>query len=159
MDHMSIEVVSMNNGYERCRHTEEQRWQKSRTHACERTLIGTQQHVGCTVPQRNDLVRVAPDRNAKSAGQAKVGQLQLLLLVDQQILRLKVAVQHLVFVAERNPLEQLEQKRLVQQQKQQKSKQASSAVVRNVQQKQQQLKCVLLQCRARARRGSCRDIS
>ena len=57
-------------------------------------------------------MRVAAHGNAKGAGQTKVGQLELLPVVDEQILRLEVAVQHLVLVAERHTLQQLEQERL-----------------------------------------------
>lgn len=55
--------------------------------------------------QATHLVCVGPDRDAECAGQAKVGQLQVIvLLVDEQVLWLQVAVQDAVRVTVCNAL-------------------------------------------------------
>ena len=71
------------------------------------------------VPQRDDAVgharvdRVAPAlllaRRGEQAGQPKVGDLQLALVVDQQVGVLQVAVQHALDAQQVQPLEQLAQ--------------------------------------------------
>ena len=52
-------------------------------------------------PQRDDFVRERLDRDRKRARQAEIGELQHAVAVDQQVLRLQIAVQHAVRVAER----------------------------------------------------------
>ena len=64
-----------------------------------RVLTTAEQDLGGAVPERDDLVGVGPERDAKSAGQSKVGQLQVSLAVNQQVLGLEIAVQHTVAMA------------------------------------------------------------
>ena len=54
------------------------------------------------------LVSVCADWNAKGAGQSKVGQLDEAIMVDEQVLGLKIAVKDAASVAEVNALEELE---------------------------------------------------
>mmetsp|Transcript_29447 Transcript_29447/g.80815 ORF Transcript_29447/g.80815 Transcript_29447/m.80815 type:complete len:353 (+) Transcript_29447:448-1506(+) len=78
-----------------------------------RVFARTHQHVGRAVPQRYHLVRVAAHRDTKRARQAKVCELELLVvLIDEQILRLEVAVQHPPVVAEGDAEQQLAQQHL-----------------------------------------------
>lgn len=56
-----------------------------------------------------DLVGVDPDRNAKGPRQAKVGQLDDPLVVDQEVLGLQVSVENAAAVAEVNALQDLVQ--------------------------------------------------
>lgn len=72
----------------------------------------TEQDVRRTVPQRDDLVGKGVDGNSKSAGKAKISELQLALVVDEKVLRLEIAVQDAVLVAEGNTAEQLVHERL-----------------------------------------------
>ena len=58
-------------------------------------------------PERDDLVRVRAHGDAERAREPKVGELELALAVDEQVLRLEVAVQHAVEVAVRDAVEQL----------------------------------------------------
>ena len=51
-----------------------------------------QQHFGRTIPERDDLVRVDAYGNAEGARQAEVGQLDHAVLVDEQVLRLEIAM-------------------------------------------------------------------
>jgi hypothetical protein len=56
---------------------------------------------------------ICPDGNAKCAGQPEVGELQVVvLLIDEQVLWLQVAVQDAVRVAVRNALQHLVQVQL-----------------------------------------------
>ena len=57
--------------------------------------------------RKGHLVSVRANRNAKSSSQTKVGQLERTDTVDKQILRLQVAMQHPVGVAESNTFQQL----------------------------------------------------
>ena len=70
--------------------------------------LGAEEHVRRAVPQRHHFGRVAPHRDAERARQPKVGQLQLAALVDQQVLRLQVAVEDVAAVAVREAAQQLE---------------------------------------------------
>mmetsp|Transcript_102923 Transcript_102923/g.320739 ORF Transcript_102923/g.320739 Transcript_102923/m.320739 type:complete len:253 (-) Transcript_102923:374-1132(-) len=65
------------------------------------------EHIGRTVPQSDHLVGVTPHRNAEGTCQAKVGQLESSLPVDQEVLRLQIAVEHAVLVAVRYAPQQL----------------------------------------------------
>lgn len=42
------------------------------------------------------LVRICPQRDAESAREAEIGELEVLVLIDEQVLRLQVAVQDAV---------------------------------------------------------------
>ena len=50
------------------------------------------------------LMGVGPYRNSKSPGKSKIGQFDVALSVNEEILRLEVSVQHPVAVAVRNTL-------------------------------------------------------
>jgi len=67
-----------------------------------------QQHVRRAVPQRHDLVREGVDGDAEGACETKVGELELVALGDEQVLRLEVAMQDAILVAEGGALEELE---------------------------------------------------
>ena len=69
-------------------------------------------YIRCAVPQRDHLMGVITHWNAKGLRQTKVSKLQLPFHVDQQVLRLEVAVQDTVFVTVSNTLEKLIQEGL-----------------------------------------------
>lgn len=71
-------------------------------------LAATEQNFGRAVPESDDLVGVSAERNTKGASQTKIGQLQVALLVDEQVLRLQVTVQDAVGMAVARALEELE---------------------------------------------------
>ena len=73
-----------------------------------RVELGAEEDVRRAVPQRHDLGRVAPHRDAERPRQPEVGQLQLAALVDQQVLGLQVAVEDVAAVAVREAAQQLE---------------------------------------------------
>ena len=82
-------------------------------HVDRRRVLGrAHEHVGRAVPERDDLVRERAHRDPKRAREPKVRELQVAALVDQQVLRLQVAVQHAVVVAERNSLQQVPHQRV-----------------------------------------------
>ena len=54
-----------------------------------RVELGAEEDVRRAVPQRDDLGRVAPHRDAERPRQPEVSQLQLAALVDQQVLGLR----------------------------------------------------------------------
>jgi hypothetical protein len=68
-----------------------------------------QEDLGRAVPQGDHLVGVAAHGDAKRAGQTKVGQLERALAVNEQVVRLEVAVQHAPRVAIVNARQQLVQ--------------------------------------------------
>ena len=72
-----------------------------------RVLAAAEQDLGRAVPQRDDLVGVRPQRDAKGSREAEVRKLEVPVAVDQQVLRLQVAVQHAVAVAVAHALAQL----------------------------------------------------
>lgn len=51
-----------------------------------------------------NLVGVSPHWDAEGAREAEVGELEHAVAVDEEVLRLQVAVQHAVCMAERDPL-------------------------------------------------------
>ena len=71
-------------------------------------LAATEQNFRRAVPECDDLVSVSAERNTKGASQTKIGQLQVALLVDEQVLRLQVTVQDAVGMAVARALEELE---------------------------------------------------
>jgi hypothetical protein len=75
-----------------------------------RVLATAKQNLGRAVPEGDDFVSVSAERNTKGASQTKIGQLQVALLVDEQVLRLEIAVQDAVRVAVTGALEELERK-------------------------------------------------
>mmetsp|Transcript_19614 Transcript_19614/g.42331 ORF Transcript_19614/g.42331 Transcript_19614/m.42331 type:complete len:213 (-) Transcript_19614:268-906(-) len=77
-----------------------------------RVLARAHEHVGRAVPQRHHLVCVAPHRDAEGPREAEVGKLQLSLLVDEEVLRLQVAVEHAPLVAKLDAAQQLVERRL-----------------------------------------------
>lgn len=70
-------------------------------------LLAAQEDLRRPVPERDHLVRVRPERHAERPGKPEVGDLQVPLLVDQQVLRLEVSVQHPVRVAVVDALHEL----------------------------------------------------
>ena len=71
-------------------------------------MRGSKQDLRRAVPQSDDLVRVALERHGEGSPEAKIGDLQdPSLLVQQQILRLEIAVEHAVGVAVRHALAEL----------------------------------------------------
>ena len=60
------------------------------------------------VKKGTHLVCVCANGDAKGAGKTKVGQLDVALAIDEQVLWLEVTVQHTARVAKLNALEQLE---------------------------------------------------
>src|SRR5690242_19283230 len=64
-----------------------------------RVLAATGQDFGCAVPESDNLVGVGAKRDTKGARETKVGQLQVALAVNQQVLRLEIAVQDPMAVA------------------------------------------------------------
>lgn len=72
-----------------------------------RVLAAAEQDLGRAVPQGDDLVGVCAERHAKGAGEPKIGELEVAVFVDEQVLRLEVAVQDAVGVAVAHALAQL----------------------------------------------------
>lgn len=70
-------------------------------------LAATKQNLRRAVPKGDDLVSVSTERNTEGASETKIGQLQVALLVDEQVLRLQVAVQDAVGMAVASTLEEL----------------------------------------------------
>ena len=66
-----------------------------------------EEHVRSAIPQRHDLVGEGVDWDAEGAGETEVGQFELAFVVDEEVLRLEVAVQDPVFVAEGDASEEL----------------------------------------------------
>lgn len=71
-------------------------------------LATTEKDLRCAVPESDDFVCVGTERDTECAGQTEIGQLQVALLVDEQVLRLEVTVQHAVGVAVAGSLKELE---------------------------------------------------
>jgi hypothetical protein len=69
---------------------------------------GAEEDLGGPVPKSDHLVGVGADGDAKGPGEAKVGELEDAVPVDQHVLGLHVPVQHAVAVAVRDALEHLE---------------------------------------------------
>lgn len=55
--------------------------------------LRTKQDFGCSVPQCDDLVSIIANRNAEWASQAEISNLDNAFLVDEQVLRLQIAMQ------------------------------------------------------------------
>ncbi len=72
-----------------------------------RVPLRAQEDLWRTVPQRHHLVGVRSDGNPKRPSEAKVGQFDGSLLVDEKVLGLQVPVQHSTRVAEHDALENL----------------------------------------------------
>jgi hypothetical protein len=72
-----------------------------------RVLATTKQNLGCAVPEGDDFMSVGAERDTKGASQTKISQFQVALLVNEQILRLEIAVQDAVGVAVTGALEKL----------------------------------------------------
>ena len=68
---------------------------------------GAEQDVRGAVPQRDDLVGEGVDGDAERPRQPEICELELALCVDEQVLRLQVAVQYTVVVAEGDTAQQL----------------------------------------------------
>jgi hypothetical protein len=75
-------------------------------------LAATKQNLGRAVPEGDNFVSVSAERDTKGASQTKIGQLQVALLVDEQVLRLEIAVQNAVGVAVTGALEELKRELL-----------------------------------------------
>lgn len=72
-------------------------------------IFTSQEDLGSPVPQSHHLVRVSAHRHPKRPRQPEVGQFDLALSVDEQILWFEVPVENPVRVTESQALEQLEQ--------------------------------------------------
>ena len=68
---------------------------------------GAKEDVGGAVPEGDDLVGEGVDGDAEGAGEAEVGEFELALGVDEEVLGLQVAVEDAVVVAEGDALEEL----------------------------------------------------
>ena len=68
---------------------------------------GTEEDVWGAVPQRHDFVGEGVDRDAEGSGETEIGELELAFVVDEEILRLEIAVEDSVRVAEVDALEEL----------------------------------------------------
>ena len=69
--------------------------------------LGAEEDLWCAVPERDDLVGVGADGEGEGAGEAEVGELDGAAVVDEQVLRLEVAVEDAVRVAVRDARQQL----------------------------------------------------
>ena len=74
-----------------------------------RVVGGAEEHVGRPVPQSDHLVRVGLGGYGLGARQPEVGELELAARIDEQVLRLEVAVQYLLGVAVGEAAQQLEE--------------------------------------------------
>jgi hypothetical protein len=74
--------------------------------AC-RVLATAEQDFGRAIPQGDDLVRVGAQGHAKGAGETKIGELEIAVLVDEEVLWLEIAMQDAVGVAVAHALAQL----------------------------------------------------
>lgn len=72
-----------------------------------RVLAAAEENLGGAVPERDDLVGVGAQGDAKGAGETEISELQVAVAVDEQVLRLEVAVEHTVAVAVADALAQL----------------------------------------------------
>jgi hypothetical protein len=72
-----------------------------------RVLSTAEQDLRRTVPQSDHLVGVCAERDTKSAGEPEVGELEVVVLVDEEVLGLEVAVEDAVSVAVAHALTQL----------------------------------------------------
>lgn len=71
-------------------------------------VLAPKQNLRCAVPQRDHLVRVSADGDAKCARKAKVRELQCVVIaIDEEVLRLQVAMEHAVAVAVRDAEQEL----------------------------------------------------
>ena len=68
---------------------------------------GAKEHVGGAVPEGDNFVGEGVDGDAKGTGEAKVGEFELAFVIYQEVLRLKVAVEDTIVVAEGDALEEL----------------------------------------------------
>ena len=66
---------------------------------------GAEEHVGGAVPEGDNFVGEGVDGDAKGPGKAKVGELELAFVVDQEVLRFEVAMEDAIVVAEGDALE------------------------------------------------------
>lgn len=63
-------------------------------------MSGTKKHLGSPIPESNNLVGIAFERNGEGASEAKIGDLENpLVLIKEKILRLQVAMKDTVAVA------------------------------------------------------------
>ena len=69
--------------------------------------LGAEEDLWRAVPERDDLVGVGADGEGEGAGEAEVGELDGAAVVDEQVLRLEVAVEDAVRVAVRDARQQL----------------------------------------------------
>jgi len=70
-------------------------------------LTTTEKDLRCAVPESDDFVCVGTERDTECASQTEISQLQVALLVDEQVLRLEVAMQDAVGVAVAGSLQEL----------------------------------------------------
>ena len=67
----------------------------------------TEEDLRRAVPQRDDFVGVGAQWNTEGTGQTEVGEFEVALLVDEQVLWFEIAVEHAVGVAVAHALEKL----------------------------------------------------
>ena len=72
-----------------------------------RVLAASKENLGSAVPQSDDFVGVRTQGNAESTREAEVGELEVAVTVDEQVLGLQVAVENTVAVAVANAVAQL----------------------------------------------------
>jgi hypothetical protein len=70
-------------------------------------LPTSQQNLWRAVPQCDDLVRVCAQRDTERARETEIGELKVEVVVDEEVLRLQVAVQNAVSMAVTHALGQL----------------------------------------------------
>ena len=73
---------------------------------------GAEEYVWRAVPERDDLVRKRIHGDAEGSREAEVGELELALVVDEEVLRLEVAVEDAVLMAEGDTHQELLHKAL-----------------------------------------------
>ena len=66
-----------------------------------------EEDVGSAVPEGDDLVGEGVDRNAECSGQTEIRELELALVVDEEILGFQVSMEHPIFMAKGDTLEEL----------------------------------------------------
>lgn len=79
----------------------------------ERVMLGREENLGASIPQRDDLVRVSLDGKTKGSGETEVGQLNRgSVVANEQVLRLEIAMEYTVRVEEDEGLANLIKERL-----------------------------------------------
>lgn len=69
--------------------------------------LGTKQYVGWSIPESNHFGGETTNRNAECTSQPKIGQLEISVFVDQQILWLEISMKNIVTMTELQSTQQL----------------------------------------------------